>query len=463
MATDLRSEERRNYSLILDVSTIIKADTTRPTGIHRVVLETALAAIELTGGAVEFTRFDRSARCYRKVEHATLLNIITALTSEEISSDSAEPGTAGRRSHSTLGLRLLARLATVAPSTATHTGAAFGYLRRSARAARSALLSIRPEIQRRRMADRRPCHSSAWSTCSMYCSLGLDLTFNDLNYLMRCKRTRGFRVAMMVHDLIPCMAPQYSTQELTTYFASLIAVSDTVLVASAQTRTDLAVFASDLGMQLPMVETISLSSSLVNATPTRPASLPDSIGSSGFVMFVSTITARKNHHLLLDVWARFLSGEVDSSVPFLIIAGSPGSLSDETMNRLRRDTRLRKRVIHLQGLADPEIAWLYQHCAFTLYPSFYEGWGLPVTESLDFGKVCIASDTTSLPEAGEGLAIHLDPTNREQWAAQILELWSDLPLRSELEGRIRRQHHHRDSVATTAHLLTAIGVETRQP
>jgi glycosyltransferase involved in cell wall biosynthesis len=55
------------------------------------------------------------------------------------------------------------------------------------------------------------------------------------------------------------------------------------------------------------------------------------------------------------------------------------------------------------------LEWLYQNCLFTVYPSHYEGWGLPVIESLARGKHCVASSSSSLPEAGGQWCDYHDP------------------------------------------------------
>jgi len=52
--------------------------------------------------------------------------------------------------------------------------------------------------------------------------------------------------------------------------------------------------------------------------------------------------------------------------------------------------------LNVERVNDDELAFLYQRCLFTIYPSLYEGWGLPVAESLRTGKFCIASSTSSV-------------------------------------------------------------------
>src|SRR5262249_3341185 len=59
--------------------------------------------------------------------------------------------------------------------------------------------------------------------------------------------------------------------------------------------------------------------------------------------------------------------------------------------------------------------WLYGRCLLSVYPSHYEGWGLPVAEALAHGKYCVASATSSLPEVGGGLADYADPLDLPAW------------------------------------------------
>jgi glycosyltransferase involved in cell wall biosynthesis len=79
------------------------------------------------------------------------------------------------------------------------------------------------------------------------------------------------------------------------------------------------------------------------------------------------------------------------------------------MQQLRNSNFLHGKIVHIEGATDEELETLYDGCLFTLYPSFCEGWGLPVTESHSFGRPCIASKATSLPEAGGALARYIDP------------------------------------------------------
>jgi RNA polymerase-interacting CarD/CdnL/TRCF family regulator len=96
-------------------------------------------------------------------------------------------------------------------------------------------------------------------------------------------------------------------------------------------------------------------------------------------------------------------------------------------------------VIILHGVPDDILATLYAHCLFALYPSFYEGWGLPVSEALSYGKVPAISNTSSLPEAGGTYARYFNPTDPCEIAAVVRGLLNE-KTRQEAEAAIRRSY-----------------------
>ncbi len=130
-----------------------------------------------------------------------------------------------------------------------------------------------------------------------------------------------------------------------------------------------------------------------------------------YVLTVSTIEARKNHALLFRVWRRLLDEMPAAAVPTLVFAGRVGWLVDDLMRQLRNADYLGGKIVLIEDPRDGELAQLYAGCRFTVFPSFYEGWGLPVTESLGFGRPCIISNASALPEAGGTLARYFDPEN----------------------------------------------------
>jgi glycosyltransferase involved in cell wall biosynthesis len=268
----------------------------------------------------------------------------------------------------------------------------------------------------------------------------MDWLHNDLGFIGERKSETGFRVALMVHDLLPHVAPQFSGIDLDGYFLDVLDLADIVIVNSNATSRDLQAFAEVNTRSMPEVRKLPMGSALPDLTPVRPTSL--ALGAdTEYILCVGTVTLRKNHHLLFDVWERMIARPVGGGeTPRLVIAGAKGWLSDETMSRLTRTPSFSGTVIHIADATDENIAWLYEHCAFTVYPSFYEGWGLPVSESHNFGKVCLTTDRSSLPEAAEGLAELLDPYDRNLWQERILHNFRDHEQRANQEAAIRQTH-----------------------
>jgi glycosyltransferase involved in cell wall biosynthesis len=157
-----------------------------------------------------------------------------------------------------------------------------------------------------------------------------------------------------------------------------------------------------------------------------------------YALVVSTIELRKNHALLVDAWQVLLARHGPDAVPSLVFAGREGPLSHDLMQRLRATSNLGGHVILRPSSSDAEIAALYRGCSFTLFPSLYEGWGLPVAESFTFGKPCLASNATSVPEVGGDLASYFDPLDLSATIACLEAILGDPAGLADWEAEIRR-------------------------
>jgi len=139
----------------------------------------------------------------------------------------------------------------------------------------------------------------------------------------------------------------------------------------------------------------------------------------GFWLNVATIEPRKNHPRLLEAYAR-VSSQRAEPMP-LVIAGGMGWLGGEFERSLDR-LGLRDRVLLTGYISDEELRWLYQNCFAFIYPSLFEGFGMPVLEAMSLGAPVICSNTSSLPEIAGDAALLVDPLDAEALAAQMLKL-----------------------------------------
>ena len=159
-------------------------------------------------------------------------------------------------------------------------------------------------------------------------------------------------------------------------------------------------------------------------------SLPES-----FLLYVGTIEPRKNLVTLLRAWAKICQAHPEKQ---LVIAGKRGWLWEKTFAELE-SLGLRERVFLPGYVAEDDLPSLYNLAQVFVYPSLYEGFGLPPLEAMACGLPVITSDTSSLPEViGEG-GILLPPEEVDAWAEEIEKLFRDEGRRKELgkKGRAR--------------------------
>jgi glycosyltransferase involved in cell wall biosynthesis len=456
-------------ALVFDVSSLTRLRTAnqRPSGIQRVQLEIATQLARGEDGDAELGAFDRDTGVFHRVDRAELSDILSRIRGR-LPSAAVPEGKSPEQHRWTDDV--LARIAARTPATAAHARRSAYYLRRSlaevghaCAEATHALRSARRDLRSRR---RVACFSDSWSHDTVYCSVGADWIDGDLDYLRRRKAEVGFTAVLTIHDLIPVVRPQFlqGADDLSHHFSQVLRIADRILVISESTAGDVRTFAAAQDLELPELIHIPLGSDLVDGPRAAPVVLADDsdLTRQGFVLTVGTVEIRKNHHLLLDVWETLVTEFGRGRTPRLIVAGQRGWLSSETVARLAKTPSLAGAVQFVEGPSDAELAWLYAHATFTLFPAYYEGWGLPVSESLDFGKLCITGNGSSLPEAGEGLTDLLDPTDRAAWRERILQYWSDRDLLADREQEIRQHHRHVTSADTTRAVLEAARSATRR-
>jgi glycosyltransferase involved in cell wall biosynthesis len=144
------------------------------------------------------------------------------------------------------------------------------------------------------------------------------------------------------------------------------------------------------------------------------------------LLYVGGIDARKNLHFLLEVFAEVLR-ETSNNQPLLLIAGPYGSdkAYPELVNKIKQ-LGIFDSVKLLGFVDDEQLRRLYQSANITVFPSLYEGFGLPVLESMACGTPVIAGDNSSIPEVAGKSAVLLKDNNKQIWVREIVSLLSSL-------------------------------------
>ncbi len=264
----------------------------------------------------------------------------------------------------------------------------------------------------------------------------------------------GLRFAILIHDIIPLRRPEWchwgTVRSFRRWHAGVLPHCDLIFANSRATARDLEHHARKAGIKLRRpVQPVRLGTSFgvaatesaQNGTGVEPPHDPR-LPPGSYVLFVSTIEARKNHMLLFRVWRHLLEEMPREQVPTLVFAGRIGWLVADLMQQLDNANYLGGKVVVVQEPSDEELRTLYRGCLFTAFPSLYEGWGLPVTESLALGKPCLSSNRTSLPEAGGELARYFDPENLHEATAAIRAAIEDRAALAAWEAEIVRAFKH---------------------
>ncbi len=155
-----------------------------------------------------------------------------------------------------------------------------------------------------------------------------------------------------------------------------------------------------------------------------------------FFLAVGTIEPRKNYETLLKAFKKYL--DCTDKPKKLCIAGGYGWLEDDFHNKIQA-LGLENDVIVTGYVSEEELANLYRHCFAFVYPTWYEGFGLPVLEAMNFEKPVITSNVTSIPEVAGNGALLVDPGNAEQITGCMIRLENDEALCKELIEESKEQ------------------------
>ena len=231
-------------------------------------------------------------------------------------------------------------------------------------------------------------------------------------------RSAGAVVASVIYDLIPLTHPEFVGERRSTTFLeylkqaalnsdALLAISQTVrdqvrttLEANAKSSDDASDFCNE-------VHSFELGAELRTASGEARDELKQLFAKPGPTpyLMVSTFDPRKNHHYLLDAFDRLW--QQGDSVK-LCLVGRVGSRCDQLLDRLRQHPELGKRLHHFDDLSDAEVQFCYRQARGVVFPSIVEGFGLPIVESLWFGRKTFASDTPIHREVGQSDCCYFD-------------------------------------------------------
>ncbi|MGX5804682.1 glycosyltransferase family 4 protein [Bradyrhizobium sp. Arg314] len=246
-----------------------------------------------------------------------------------------------------------------------------------------------------------------------------DWAHTDIEVISRECRSAGAKLIVLLNDIIPIQFPDWykphDVRRFTDYVNLAIRLADRFILTSKRVTADVEEHAARLGIHLPALKHVPLGCDSARKSK-ADGRLPDGLETGRYILFVSTIEPRKNHSLLMDVWRRLvLDGTVAHGGMKLVFVGRGGWMVDGILAKLHSHPDYGKSLIHLDNVDDGTLSLLYRNSAFCVYPSLYEGYGLPPVEALAYGKALIASTGGAIAEVVGPLGLCLDPLDVEGW------------------------------------------------
>jgi glycosyltransferase involved in cell wall biosynthesis len=299
---------------------------------------------------------------------------------------------------------------------------------------------------------------ASFSANDCYLTMGLDWDHNKMDFLYREKKRTGAKIFNVAYDIIPVMFPHFYQSGkfdlFSLYFSTLAWTSDHVFCISRCTAHDLGKLLEDTGTPKPPMTVIRLGDTLPTTRNREHSPIASQLINERYLLFVSTIEIRKNHETLYKTCIRLIESGFD--VPKIVFVGMPGWRVDDLLYSLQNDPRIKEKIVVLNHVTDEELQLLYKHCLFTLYPSLYEGWGLPVAESLAHGKFCLASNAASVPEIAADIIDYADPWDVPEWAKKIKFYCSNPAELQKREELIASRYQITSWEATVDQMMTVI-------
>ncbi len=235
----------------------------------------------------------------------------------------------------------------------------------------------------------------------------------------------GVKINIFLHDAIPLDFPQYQHAGTKDKFSEMMnvvsAYADSVICNSTATKIDVAAHLSPC----PPLH-VALLGTDVDCSQTED-NIEDLNIPTPFFLCLGTIEPRKNHRFLIDLWEGLLAEKMGNALPHLVICGARGWCNEDVFERLDHSPLRGTHIHEFNALSDGQIQALMRRANGLVFPTFYEGYGLPVIEACVAGTPVLANDLPVLREFAYDIPIYAAVSDSYSWIAQIENLTQASP------------------------------------
>lgn len=242
------------------------------------------------------------------------------------------------------------------------------------------------------------------------------------------------RLVCTVHDAIPRLFPAYAPVWLRDFFEHLaptwLRLADQIICVSEHTRHDIThLYGVDPAKTTVVYQTANPALGPV-ADPGRLEATKRRLGvDAPYVLCVGRVELRKNVGGMLEAF-RLLQAQ--SQQPLLLVFAGPRDDGAYDPHQVLPPVGRSGDVLVTGYVSTDDLAALYSGCEVFCFPSFYEGFGIPIVEAMQCGAPVVTSRVSSMPEIGAGAARYVDPYDPQSIAETILEVMTDRALRDRM-------------------------------
>ncbi len=296
------------------------------------------------------------------------------------------------------------------------------------------------------------------SSQEVFLTLGAFWNMKGIGGRLQELKNSGVLIGVFIHDILPIVAPEYFDTRETVVFvkgvSELLTFADFIFTTSSYNQECLAAHLASRNLGPLPIHLVPLSHEFPAPIESNISSAVAGVIETDFVLAVGTIEARKNPGYLFNIW-KMLVRSGRPNVPCLVFAGRKGWLVQDVLDQMKACNYLGGKILLLHNVTDCELDLLYRNCMLTMFPSFIEGWGLPVGESLAHGKICLCSGTGGIRQAGGELGDYIDPYNAHDGYQQLVRYLDDPELRDRREREIAERFEPRRWRTVTDDLLSS--------
>lgn len=240
----------------------------------------------------------------------------------------------------------------------------------------------------------------------------------EFNRYFQLLKKRDIRTVFMLHDLIPMTHPEYCRPGVLDMHRRRMHVAlshaSGVITNSQVTLDSLVEHSRREGWGMPSATVAHLAPGMsAQVVGKRPIEAP-------YFVMLGTIEPRKNHWFVLHLWRRLVE-LYGNLAPTLVVIGRRGWECENVIDMLERSAPLRGKVLEESHCSDARLADYLHHAQALLFPSFVEGYGMPLAEALAMNVPVIASDLPVFREIAVDIPDYLDPLDGPGWMSVVLE------------------------------------------